>query len=1311
MFSASIVGKAAEVNSLIADQLTIGKITSELKTGVFTINATVDKAVDVDASAKVAEDGKSFTQRIKLNGSGTADSRSIHFKVTGNSEVTVYAMSGSSSAERKLSLYNSVDGTLIDEMAAPGATLNNKKFTVRAGDYYLASPASGVNVYGVIIETKGFAPFTLDASKLAIEKISASKEVNGFKIAATAAKAVDVDASVMVATDGTSFTQRIKLNGSGTVDSRSIHFKATESAEVTVYAMSGSSSAERKLSLYSIDGTFVDEMAAPGATLNMKKFTVVAGDYYLASPSSGVNVYGITVAPVGGNTEVKRLDWAQVKAPVITDVQVDGKNMNVKFTLVTGNDGADKATVTMSDSTGQVVNSVMVGTSAEETKTATFTPATSGSYTFKVEAFRNNVEAGKESTTFTKKFSLPLVQPVIYALNNGDNGFTVKWNAIKEAESYLVEYRTVGETAFNTATTVTTTEAVLKGLKVGTKYELRVTAIRGTDKATSEVLTKVLKAAQERDWAFTYFGQSASSSVNKMEMIDPDAFTFSLKSCTVKDDGVTIDGKGGKFTTFHDGISYYYTKVNPNTENFKLTATFKLDYINSTPDGQEGFGLLAMDSLGEYGVASKNHYTNSAAVIATKFETTMDGTKYASKDTLGARFVSGITQEVLAAGDTGIATSGKNVSNAFSYAAEDLVKTGGSYTLTLKKTNTGYHASINGGKEFIMYGADKLLQLDKDNIYVGFAVARGCNVTVSDVSFTTSNPATDAPAEKEPAQLVSYSTKIDSPTTTSKSDYKFVYVPSVPGTLTVKDASGKAVIENEKLSEKVDFTKDLKLEEGKNVFIVAFTPNADYVPGENQLLESYETVTTEFTVEYRAYAGSTVYVAPNGNQSGNGTKESPLDIYTATQFARNGQVIELAGGTYEMTQSLIIARGNDGSENSHRVLKSADGERAVLNFAKAPGGMQVWGNYWLIHNIDVTETPGNIKGLQIAGNNNIISGVNAYKNGDTGIQISGTGLETIEKWPSYNLILNCTSYDNCDPGMNNADGFAAKITCGVGNIFRGCIAHHNLDDGWDLFSKIESGPIGAVTIEDCIAYSNGTLTNGLGNGDGNGFKLGGDGIAVKHKIVNSIAYNNNHAGITSNSDPAIIVENCTSYANKGANITLYGKGSGVKSFVVKNVISIGGAVEDNISEMPSLASNDNYVWNGAVSVNAAGQKVDATIFVSTDVTIAPTRDKNGSILMNGLLVLNDKAPKGIGGVLKATVLEFNETPVQYNDSTKVNTETGNVVDNLVKTENEVDTLVKTGSVVDTQLIIILGLLLITIGAGVILAKKKFNSNI
>ncbi|MEI8635090.1 hypothetical protein P4S72_29670 [Vibrio sp. PP-XX7] len=63
----------------------------------------------------------------------------------------------------------------------------------------------------------------------------------------------------------------------------------------------------------------------------------------------------------------------------------------------------------------------------------------------------------------------------------------------------------------------------------------------------------------------------------------------------------------------------------------------------------------------------------------------------------------------------------------------------------------------------------------------------------------------------------------------------------------------------------------------------------------------------------------------------------------------------------------------------------------------------------------------------------------------------------------------------------------------TGMAFIHCISHHNIDDGWDLFNKVEDGPDGAVTILDSAPYMNGqTMTvHARGGTRGNGFKLGG----------------------------------------------------------------------------------------------------------------------------------------------------------------------------------------------------------------------------
>ena len=118
--------------------------------------------------------------------------------------------------------------------------------------------------------------------------------------------------------------------------------------------------------------------------------------------------------------------------------------------------------------------------------------------------------------------------------------------------------------------------------------------------------------------------------------------------------------------------------------------------------------------------------------------------------------------------------------------------------------------------------------------------------------------------------------------------------------------------------------------------------------------------------------------------------------------------------------------------------------------------------------------------------------------------------------------------------MENADGFAAKLTCGEGNVFDGCMAYNNSDDGWDLYAKEATGPIGVVTIQNCIAFRNGYTEFGEGYGDcdGNGFKLGGAGVGSPHIVKNCLAFENLHCGFTDNNNPKLAkIIDCTAVNN------------------------------------------------------------------------------------------------------------------------------------------------------------------------------------
>ncbi|SPL89720.1 unnamed protein product [[Actinomadura] parvosata subsp. kistnae] len=175
------------------------------------------------------------------------------------------------------------------------------------------------------------------------------------------------------------------------------------------------------------------------------------------------------------------------------------------------------------------------------------------------------------------------------------------------------------------------------------------------------------------------------------------------------------------------------------------------------------------------------------------------------------------------------------------------------------------------------------------------------------------------------------------------------------------------------------------------------------------------------------------------------------------------------------------------------------------------------GSYWHVYGVVVERAGDN--GIFVGGSNNILERTVTRYNRDTGLQLSRIASDTPNsQWPANNLILSALSHDNADSDGEDADGFAAKLTVGSGNVFRYAVARNNIDDGWDLYTKTDTGPIGPVTIEDSLSYNNGTLSDGsqAGNGDRNGFKLGGEDIGVNHVIRRNIAYHNGKHGFTYN---------------------------------------------------------------------------------------------------------------------------------------------------------------------------------------------------
>lgn len=379
-----------------------------------------------------------------------------------------------------------------------------------------------------------------------------------------------------------------------------------------------------------------------------------------------------------------------------------------------------------------------------------------------------------------------------------------------------------------------------------------------------------------------------------------------------------------------------------------------------------------------------------------------------------------------------------------------------------------------------------------------------------------------------------------------------------------------------------------------------------------------------------------IYVSPTGLSTNAGTLSSPTTLTEAVSrlAGATGGVIWMRGGTYNLNVQITISRTNNGASDSARkriqAYRTPLGvtEKPILDFAAQPyvagsgsnpRGILLNGSFWYLRGLTVRNAADN--GIFIGGNNNIVELCVLQANKDTGLQISrhsSTALRS--EWPANNLILNCESFDNYDsPAGENADGFAAKLTCGPGNMFKGCIAHNNIDDGWDLFSQTSTGPIDTVIIFECIAYNNGVTTNGTstGQGDRNGFKLGGDNIPVVHIVENCIAFGNGKNGFTWNSNAAAIeVSNCTAWNNASENFKFDGPSAAIFTNNVSFRFGVSNVNDRYGSTSGAPTGATNVFWFSGNSFNSLDPTLKATVadFISLTPPATWTFNAQGPVL-------------------------------------------------------------------------------------------------
>lgn len=1127
------------------------------------------------------------------------------------------------------------------------------------------------NSDGYVLDAAELATFGADTKKDGAEETAGTDKY--FTIHYSAG--TKVEAKEKEFTDGYKSVNRINFAGAVKKTQNSISFTTTGKAKVKVYW--GAADANREMAIINDSGKKIAVTEVKPAKDQLCCWEVTledAGTYYLGGSEKKNYIFRVEVTE-GEQEEISRADWSTVAAPEIAEVKQSGGKIDITVKAVVGNDGADKIVITLQNEENTEVGNV-TSSAKKDKHTVSITPDKSGTYTASVVATREG-ETDKAGNNKEVYFSLPLATPVISsATSKGNGAVEVVWSAVKEATGYAVTATAEGENEVSKMVTADETTALLEGLTVGKTYTINVVAVRGEDETKPGTATVTVTAEAQRVWSKSTYGSSTDSKNNGV-------------IGNANDGKVTVYSEGGKGKIVPgstDGLTFYYTAIDPETENFTLTADIHVDSWTLS-NGQEGFGMMAADAVGSNGDGTA-FWNNAYQAIATKVEYYWDGedvttdisaNKISMKLGLGAISKLGVTADDVAAIkngtitmpagyvsetttlETGAATNGPGTYNLVGNWNKKAEPTGNlenllaDFRLQIQRNNTGYYLRYLDKdnkviKEVRYYDLERnsLTQIDKDNIYVGFFASRNARITVSNIDLKTISPADDEKAEEREIEYVYPINTIESPAFSNSADYNLVYYGNADGTLVVKDENGKEVL-NKEFKALTKETVALKLNNGKNAFTINFIPDKEYKPGEFKLMTSYDPVTINHTVEYKTVENNNIYVSPNGKSNAAGTKDAPMDIYTAVKIATPGQKILIKEGTYNLSSTVKVERGINGTADAmiHMIADPEAGSRPVFDFGGKCAGMILAGDYWYFQGFDVTRSADAQKGIQVSGNHNILDRIKAYKNGNTGIQISRyLGTDQFNQWPAHNTILNCSSYLNADKGYEDADGFAAKLTVGQGNVFDGCIAAYNADDGWDLFAKVQSGSIGVVTIQNCVAFKNGYILDENGReinaGNGNGFKMGGDSMPGAHVLKNSVAFANKAKGIDSNSCPDIKVYSSTTFDNESYNVAFYTNTAVNTAFAADGILSY--KVSNKVAEQFKLLGTQNaadvkgvtnYYFDGSKTVNNNGKEATASWFKSLDTASALkdggiTRNADGTINMNGFLELTDEVPEGVG---------------------------------------------------------------------------------
>lgn len=260
---------------------------------------------------------------------------------------------------------------------------------------------------------------------------------------------------------------------------------------------------------------------------------------------------------------------------------------------------------------------------------------------------------------------------------------------------------------------------------------------------------------------------------------------------------------------------------------------------------------------------------------------------------------------------------------------------------------------------------------------------------------------------------------------------------------------------------------------------------------------------------------ATYYASPTGNDGNSGlTTLLPKTLQGAINATVPGDVVFLLAGTYSVTTAAHLNLWQDGTAANPIIYEAYPGATVIIDGSGITPGVgnqrrvNMSGSWQKLRGVTVQNMPE--YGIFIEGSHNVVDGCTITGNRLSGVicYTSGSGPWTAA---SFNTIMNCTVYANSDVGLTggnynnggNADGIAPSR--GQNNAVIYNLVYGNSDDGIDSW----------ISWGTKIQY-NIVRNNGLGIGNGNGIKAGGNSQGKDAIVDHNLCYSNLSVGIDVN---------------------------------------------------------------------------------------------------------------------------------------------------------------------------------------------------